>query len=430
MNKQNKIRKSLIVSMWDGVFASCMSGFANDYIAPYALALRATSAQIGLLSAVSNFAASLGQLHSPVVTQHFKSRKKVFTLFVFLQACVGIPIILAPHLLTSKVVPFVIVCVALFLTFHAIATPAWSSLMSEYIPYKKRGVYFGWRNKILNTLVVICSFLAGLILYWFRGNVLQGFFIIFTVACACRFVSWYFLTRMYEPPYRNPEGAHFSFVDFIRRMKDSNFGRFVLFVSCVNFCVNLAAPFFSVFMLRDLNFSYLTFTILVTAVTAANIISIARWGRHADAFGNLKVIKFTALLIATLPLWWLINQHPFYLFLVQILGGFAWSGFLLCSNNFVYDAVTPEKRTRCIAYFNTCAGLATCIGALCGGYLATAMPTFLGYKLLSLFLFSSALRFIVIFLFAGKIKEVRSAKHISRRELLYSMIGVRSAIEE
>ena len=430
MNKQSKIRKSLTFSFWDGIFASCMTGLTNDYIAPFALALKATTSQIGLLSAIPNLAASLGQLHSPVLTDRFKSRKKVITLFVLLQALTRIPIMLIPYFFNRQPVLFLVFFVSLFMTFNAISTPAWSSLMADHIPPRSRGKYFGWRNKILSAVSICAAFSSGFVLYLNGHNVVKGFMFIFAAAFACRMVSWYFLTRMYEPVFRVNPNAYFTFWEFIRRLRYSNFAKFVLFVSCINFCVNLAAPFFSVFMLRDLKFNYLIYSVIVTTVTVTHIFTISRWGRHADRFGNLKVIRFTSLIIATLPLWWIIYQRPAYLIIIQILSGFAWSGFLLCSNNFVYDAVTPEKRTRCIAYFNTCAGAATCLGAIFGGFLANYLPAVFGFKLMALFLLSSGLRFVAVFLFTGKIKEVRSAHSITDRELLYSVIGVRPALEE
>jgi len=425
MPKQNKIKKSLRFSFLDGIFASGMVGMTTDYITPYALALKATASQIGILTAASNLASSLVQLKSADTTERLKSRKKMINIFILLHALMGLPIILIPYLFKAHAVLALIIFITLFTSFNAMASPAWASLMSDHIPYRMRGKYFGWRNKALGMITVACALIAGLILQYFKNNILRGFLIIFSIAFFCRLISWCFLTRMYEPPFRVSKESYFSFLDFIKRIRESNFAKFVIFVASLNFCVNLAAPFFSVFMLRDLKFTYLTYTIVVTSVTIAQIFTIDRWGKHADKVGNVKVLKFTALFIASLPLWWLINQNPIYLIFVQILSGFAWSGFTLCAVNFIYDAVTPEKRTRCIAYFNVFSGVAICLGALLGGYLVNFLPSLFGYKILSLFLISSTFRFLVIFLLSGKIREVRKAEKISSRDLFYSVLGIK-----
>lgn len=425
MHKRNKIRRSLKFSFLDGIFAYCMVGLITDYVVPYALTLKATLSQIGILSAVPNLTSSLVQLKSADLTEKLKSRKKIINIFVFLHLLMGLPIIFIPYLFKWQPVLFLIIFITLFTSFNAFAGPAWSSLMSDYIPANKRGRYFGWRNRIFGIVTILSAFLAGFILHQFKYNILKGFLIVFSLAFICRFISWCFLTQMYEPAFRVKKEAYFGFLDFIKRVKESNFAKFVIFVATLNFCVNLAAPFFSVFMLKDLKFNYLTYTIVVTAVAVAHIFTIDRWGRHADKIGNIKVLKFTSLLIASLPFWWIINQNPLYLIFIQIISGFAWSGFNLCATNFIYDAVMPEKRTRCIAYFNVCTGLALCFGALLGGYLVNILPSLFGFRILSLFLVSSILRLCVVSLLSGKIKEVRTTQEITSKDLFYSVIGIK-----
>ena len=244
MRKQNKIRRSLKFSFLDGIFASCMVGMTTDYITPYALALKATNSQIGILSAIPNLASSLVQLKSADLTEKLKSRRKIINLFVFLHTLMGLPIILIPYLFKAQPVLFLIIFIALFTSFNAFAGPAWSSLMSDHVPYKSRGRYFGWRSRIFGIVIISSAFLAGFTLHLFKQNILKGFLVIFSIAFVSRFISWYFLTRMYEPPFKVKKEAYFSFFDFIKRIRESNFAKFVIFAASLNFCVNLAAPFF------------------------------------------------------------------------------------------------------------------------------------------------------------------------------------------
>jgi len=422
---KNRIRKSLKVSFWDGVFASGMNGLITDYITPYALFLKATTLQIGFLTAFPNLSSALVQLVTPELTEKLKSRRKVINLFVFLHLLMFIPIMLIPYLFKWQPALFLIIFITLFSSFNALAGPAWASLLSEYVPYKSRGKYFGWRNKIFGIVTVVFAFVSGFILHNFRNNLLRGFLIIFGMAFVFRFISWYFLIQMYEPTFRLKKEAYFSFLDFVKRLRVSNFAKFVIFVSSLNFCVNLAAPFFSVFMLRDLKFNYIIYTILVTTVPIFHILTIDRWGKLADRIGNLKILKITSLFIASLPLFWIINQNPFFLILIQALSGFAWSGFGLCATNFIYDAVSPEKRTRCIAYFNVFSGTASCLGALLGGFLINFLPSLFNYKILSLFLISSALRFLVAINLSRKIKEVRPVEEEKSIDLFFKVVGIK-----
>ncbi|MFH0775368.1 MAG: MFS transporter [bacterium] len=426
MKKEGRIRASLRFSLIDGIFVALMLGLITNYITPFALALKATNSQIGILVAFPSLIAAFVQLKSADLVDRARSRKKIVNAFVLLQGLSFIPIILIPYLVKWQPVLFLIIFVALFTSFGAIAFPAWASLMSDYIPVKSRGRYFGWRSKIMGIITVLSSFLAGAILYITGRNPFLGFSIIFGLALVSRLLSLYFLTKMSELPFRVKKEDYFSFFDFIKRLRESNFAKFTLFIASFNFCVSLASPFFSVFMLRDLGFNYLIYTAIVTTVSIANILFIDRWGREADRVGNIKVLRATSIVAVILPSLWIINHSPFYLVFIQIIGGLVWSGFNLCAINFIYDAAVSEKRARCIAYFSFCNGLAICFGALLGGFLVNILPPLFSYKLLSLFLLSSILRLFVALFFLRKITEVRKIEAISSRDLFYSIIGLKS----
>jgi MFS family permease len=425
MKKSGKLRTSLKNSFFDGCFASAMLGFTEQYITPFAVALKATSAQVGMLAAFPSLISALAQLKSADVTEHLKSRRRILNIFVFLHAFMFIPILLVPFVFRENSVLWLIFFVTLLNLVGAFPGPAWASLMSDHIPPSARGKYFGWRNRFIGAITVACAFLAGFILNIFGKESYAGFVIIFGLACAARFISWYFLSKMYEPPIRITHEHYFNFWDFISRVRESNFAKFVFYVASISFSVNIAGPFFAVFMLRDLNFNYVTYTVIVTTATIATLLTMNLWGRHADRTGNLKVIQLTSFFIPIVPALWLFSQDIYYLVIIQVLAGFVWAGFNLSVMNFIYDAVMPEKRTRCIAYFNVINGTAICLGALLGGVLAKAMPPLFGHRLLALFLLSGAMRAVFAFIFLPKIKEVRRVEKIRSIDLFFSVIKLR-----
>ena len=421
----NKIKKTLRFSLIDGIFASGMLGFTQDYFTPFLLLQGGSSRQVGLLNALPNLFASLVQAKSADLTARLKSRKKMFSIFAFLHALMLLPLSAMAFLHVTNAYLFILIII-LFASFMAISGPPWASLMSDLVHESKRGEYFGWRNRIFGFTIVSMTFIAGVILYFMKKiNAFYGFGIIFLCAFLFRLISWYYLTRMHEPHLEHKKEDSFTIFDFISRIRESNFAKFVLFVSLMNFSVNLVSPFFSVLMLRDLSFNYLTYTFVTITATFTLYATMSRWGRHADKVGNVKIIRLTSRLVSILPLLWVINQHPAYLFVIQVMAGFAWSGFNFCASNFIYDAVTPEKRTRCIAYFNVFNGLALCFGAMLGGFIVGKLPNIFGYKILTLALISSILRILVSLIMSDKIKEVRVVDGIRNNRLFFSMIGVK-----
>jgi MFS family permease len=425
MKKLGKLRTSLKNSFLDGCFASAMLGFTEQYITPFAVALKATSAQVGMLAAFPSLISSLVQLKSADVTEHLKSRRRILNIFVFLHAFMFLPVILIPFFFKENSVLWLILFVTLLNSAGAFPGPAWASLMADHIPASARGKYFGWRNRYIGAITVACAFLSGFILNIFGKDTYAGFVVIFGLACAARFISWYFLSKMYEPPIGVTNEHYFNFWDFIKRARESNFAKFVFYIASINFSVNISGPFFAVFMLRDLNFNYVIYTVIVTSATIATLLTMNLWGRHADRTGNLKVIRLTSFFIPIVPVLWLFSSDIYYLVIIQVLAGFVWAGFNLSVMNFMYDAVMPEKRTRCIAYFNVINGTAICFGALLGGALAKVMPPLFGHRLLALFLLSGIMRAIFAFIFLPKIKEVRRVKEIRSIDLFFSVIKLR-----
>jgi MFS family permease len=336
-----------------------------------------------------------------------------------------IPILLVPFLFKENRVSWLILFVILGTSFNAFAGPAWTSLMSDHIPYRSRGKYFGWRNRLLGIITVASALLAGFILNIFGKNNLTGFFVILALASVARVISWSYLKKMHEPHMKVTKEHYFTFWDFIKRIKESNFAKFVLYAASISFAVSMASPFFAVYMLRDLNLNYVTYTIISIAATTSTLLAMGVWGKHADIVGNMRVIRLTSFLIPLAPVLWLFSHNIAYLILIQLFAGFIWAGYNLSVFNFVYDAVMPEKRTRCVSYFNVINGSAICIGSLTGGFLAKNLPTVFGYKLLTLFLLSGILRAIFVISILPLIKEVRRVENISSLNLFFSVTRLR-----
>lgn len=421
---KDKIRNSLKFSFLDGTFFSVMFGFGDSYFNPFAIALKATNFQIGLLSSLPGLISSLFQIRAPDWTEKI-GRSKIMNAGVFVQSLMWLPIILCPFILPSNPATFLILAVTIYQLSVSLAAPAWSSIMCQYLPYKKRGAYFSWRQRTHGTFALVSTFAAGYILYLFPRQSINGFILIFSIAMICRFLSWYYVTRMYEPKLWQKPESFFTFREFIARARESNFVKFVLFAAGISFSVNFCAPFFSVYMLRELKFDYLSYVIIISAATVATLFSLQAWGRHTDKAGCLRVMHLTSLIIPTLPILWIFSSAKIYLIAIQILSGFAWGGFNLAVSNFIYDSVSETKRVRCISYFNLINGLGLFLGASLGGYLISRMPPIFGNKILTIFLISGLMRILVRFTMLPKLREVRKVDNITNSQLFFSVTGVK-----
>lgn len=419
-------RRSLRDSFQGGIFASIMVGMTEHYLTPFAIALRASVQAVGALAALPNLAASLFHLVSCSWALRLKSRRRFIVLGALTQAGLLLPIALLPAVSWPHPVTLFVSLVVLLATAGAMIGPAWGSLMTDHIPANERGRYFGWRNQRLGIVTVASQLTAGLILHQLHPvHPLAGFTVLCLFAMIARLISAALLARMDDLPLQVTADSHFTFWMFIRRFRESNFVRFVCFVSAMTFCANVASPFFSVFLLRDLRVSYLVYTILTLSAVMPSLGSLRLWGQHADHVGNVRVLRLTSIVLPIIPVLWLVSTHTVYLVGVQLLAGFVWGGFNLAASNFIYDAVSPAKRMRCIAYFNVLNGTALSLGALLGGALADHLPPLLGYPLRSLFVLSAGLRGLVVLFLRPTFREVRPTREATSLDLFFSVVGIK-----
>ena len=420
------IQKSLSISWKEGIPAAMMSGVMDYYVVPFGLFLGASAQAVGLLAAVPNLLGSIAPLYAVQMVRCVGSRLRFVILASLLQAAALIPIALLALYVFEERIAALIIGAAAFKVLMNLITPAWGSLMSDYLPAEQRGKYFGWRSQVVGVSASISVALSGILLQRMQSAFEAiGYFLLFFGAAFLRFCSAFLLSKMTDLPLHQTSESDFTFLMFLRRFRESNFIKFIIFVSSVLFATHMAAPFFSVYMLRDLQMNYVQFMIIQITAVIAGLVAFPIWGRHADLVGNAKILKSTGLIIPFLPCLWIISANVWYLIVIQIIGGFVWAGFNLCMTNYIYDAVTPEKRVRCIGYFNLITGIAMFSGALLGGFLADRLPAIKGYSLLTLFAISGLIRFFTFFSLSRQFREVRpSAKPVSSLQLFFSVVGI------
>ncbi len=403
--KDEKIKKTMEYCLEEGAAYSVSVGAGNNFITPYAIKFNATNMQISLLSSIPNIVNSILQMFTPKLMEKH-DRKKIVVTSVFIQASLWIPIIMlyfakdyAPYLL--------IFLVTLYTMMNSLISPAWRSWISDIIPEKIRGKFFGQRNRLMIVVQIISMILVGFLLDKTKSfNVFVGFAIAFFMAFLGRMTSGYLLTKHYEPKFVMSKKKYFSFFQFIRKAPKNNFGRFALFIGLITASVYIAAPFFAVYMLRNLSFSYTVYTIVNIFSYVGLALGMGFWGKISDEIGNKKVLEISSYFISTYPFWWLISGNPIFLSIINLMSGFFWAGFNLSSFNYIFDAVSRERRGICAAYTNSLTGIGIFIGSFVGGILSEKINADFNVILI-IFAISGVMRLATTAVFMRKIREVR-----------------------
>ncbi|MFH1072581.1 MAG: MFS transporter [Nanoarchaeota archaeon] len=403
-----KVEKTLSYSVKEGIANSVTSGLTTEYITPFAIAMNAGSSVIATLGAVPDFIGSLFQLFSIKLMSVVKSRKQLVLAATLLQALLWIPLLLIPYVSKDNFV-LLISLVSLNATLTYFQSPIMNSLLGDIIPVNERGNFFGKRNRFVGLVNFISSFSAGLLLnHYHDQGIFTGFVIIFSFASFAKLISFLFKSQMHDPVYKYSKLAEFSLLDFIHKMRTTNFGKFVLFNFFFRISVSIASPFFALYMLRELKFNYLIFTTITVISIVTTFLSMGFWGKLIDNKGSRFVLYVSGIGIPLIPFLWLINQNYIYLIIVEAFSGLCWAGFNLAISSFMFDSTTPEKRVRCIAYYTLFRGVGIFIGALLGGYIISQNTHILIFTSIPLVFFLSGIgRFAVALYFLPQLKEVR-----------------------
>ena len=406
--KEDSIKRSLRYSIYDGTAYAVMEGCTASFLTPFAVALNASLSLIAALTYVPQLAGSFMQLFASKLIGLVKDRKRILVVSSFIHAVLWVPLLLMPYA-TEKQKYLIIIYVSLQEIVSQIMNPVWNSWMGDLVPKYERGAFFALRNKIVGISSFAATLAAGLILNYFSPKrPFLGFAILFFVAFAARAISGVFKNMMENPP---PDIAHeekFSITEFVKRMDKTNYGHFVIYIVLFKFAVNIASPFFAVYLLKSLKFTYMQFTIVTVSELIASFFIISLWGRLIDSRGTKFVFCITGILASVVPMFWLFSANFYYLAAVAAFSGVAWSGFNLSSSNFIFDAVKPENRVRCISYYKFFEGMAIFMGAALGGALIDHTPKWLIVSgFFFLFLLSAVLRLLISILMLPALKEAR-----------------------
>jgi len=426
-------------SIQEGIFATGQYSFGNTYLSPFAIAINTSDAMISLLGSIGGLFGPLSQMFSSRLIEKYP-RKKIVLHSVFWEAILWIPFILIAILYSSGVVVnllplFLMLFFAINMVIANIAGPAWFSWIGDIVDEEFRGRWFAKRNLIHGFISIILSLAASFFLDFFKnqGWLMLGFMILFALALVCRLLSWQFFKSQYEPKIKLKKADYFSFWQFLERAPKTNFGRFTIFRAVLAFAQTIGAPLFTVYLLRNLGFTYTIYITITVVGSFFSIVLIDLWGKFADRYGNYKTMIVTAFFIPVVPILWTLSSSPLYqIFIPSIISGLAWAGFNLASGNFIYDNVRPEKRGVAVSYYNMLVGLGTFLGAGLGAILIAYLNTSWIEPIILIFLICAVARMFVIIFGIPYLKEVRKTREFSGKSAFKNIIvkGTKSTLLE
>lgn len=315
--------------------------------------------------------------------------------------------------------------------------------MGTLVPENKRGTYFSKRNRRLQFFgmiaMIVSSYLLDLSTKY--GSTI-GQITTYTIFCFCFlfFMSFLFrlrtinlLKKQYEPKIKIRKKEKRSIKGFLKEIKRTPFGNFALYYATLKFSMAIASPFFVVYMLKELNFSYTLYILTMISVVLFNVIFFPIIGKIADNYGNITLTKISSLFISLVPLYWFLTTFfldKFYFLRVSsiliqgLLFGFGGVGLELAARNYIYDTNNHERRMYALSYLNLLTGTLIFIGSLIGSILTFVNISFIS-TLPFIFLISFILRLIVSLYGSNKLQEIRIVQNFKAKYILRELYPIK-----
>jgi MFS family permease len=286
--------------MSDAAFATVVGTLNSGVVlVAYALWLGASASVIGLLAAIP-FLTQLLQAPAVVLLERVKSRRTVAVICLFI-ARVALPLMAVLVFLPDRRLALALLVVGeiIHCAFNSVAGCAWNSWIRDLIPDSRLGAFFARRTLYATTLGIVGTAAAAAALQFADlGGEGEGNAVVFTALYGIGFlsslVSTWFLARVPEPTMTLQPADRTLRSLFAEPLRDPNFVRLIRFFASWQFAVNLAAPFFTVFMIQQLGFSA-GFVLLMSIVSqCANLLVLRMWGQLSDRFTNKSVLSVAA----------------------------------------------------------------------------------------------------------------------------------------
>jgi len=424
--------KALNFSIIDGAFSAVMGSLAGGiFLMGFALKiLKAQPQQIGILAALPMFA-NLIQIFGSYIIEKTGKKKMLCFLCVVASRALWILIIMLPLAIFSTLQDFrvwvLVAVIALSSLFASLSGVAWLAWMSDLVPENTRGSYFGKRNMIASACGMITILLGGkFITLWenrFSENNPYGFIIIFALGLIAGLLATWFLAQIPEAEDINKkETKGFDFSLFFQPLKDRNFLTLIIFVSAWMFAIQIAAPFYGVFMIENLKIDFSTITIFGTFATFATLFMMKVWGPISDKLGNKPVIIVSGWILIVVPFIWILALPGNYYLPVlaaHVLSGAFMAGVSLSQFNILIKLSPQEGRSIYLALFAAITGFIGAIAPIIGGSLSKLLEGFslslFAYNISNLqliFIISAVLQMLTIF-FILKVKEPAAAAPVA-----------------
>lgn len=376
---EQEVQKGLKIVIWDGLTSEVMTTFTGGaFLVAMALLMGANNLQIGLLASLPTFT-NIFQLISIWLVRKYNNRRAVAVYCSFLARTPLIIIGCIALFSRHGSIHMLIFFLSFYYFFGSVAGPSWNSWMKDLVPENMLGEYFSRRSRYTLTLNVALSILLALLLDFIKSSYpqleLNTYALLFIIAGVIGITGGYILSRAPEPQSYLSNARILSL--FRQPLRDKNFISLLVFNSAWVFALNIATPFFTVFMMKTIGLP-ISYVIGLTIISQlSSILTIRMWGTFADRYSNKSIIAISGpLYILCIVAWCFVGIYSrFYaniilLVVIHIFTGISTAGINLSLTNIGLKLARKEDAIVYLSVKNIITAFFSSLGPLAGGVLA------------------------------------------------------------
>jgi MFS family permease len=354
------------------------------FITAMALHLGASNFQIGLLASLP-ILTNVFQLLSIWLVQRYNNRRAVAVISSFLGR---FPMLFAGFLpfMFSTAVGLKLLLAILFVHyfFGSVAGASWNAWVKDLIPEKRLGSFFSNRTKLVTILSAVMGLAISFSIDYIKANYTDyltfAYYGIFITGGLVGLLGVYWLAKAPEPtPIPVQENV---FSQFKKPLADKNFKNLLIFNAAWAFSLNMAVPFFTVFLMKTMGLP-LSYVIGLTILAQiSNILTIKTLGKYTDRFSNKTIIRICAPIYIACILSWMYAAVPdnrlygmLILAVISIFSGTATGGINLALNNIGMKLAPRREAMAYMSSLNMVVAFFSAISPILAGLLADALST-------------------------------------------------------
>jgi MFS family permease len=375
-----QLNSGLRLVIADGLSAEAMVVFTSGtFLTAMAIHMGASNFQLGLFAALPTFT-TIFQLVSIWLVQKFNNRKLISSIFNLL-ARLPLLVIGVMPLLFSGGTTITVLLILLFFQhiFGDIAGASWNAWMKDLIPGERLGSFFSRRTRMAQTLNVTLSLATAMGLDYVKAHYpsheITAYTTLFMAGGALGMLSVGLLLRTPEPKPVPMDGSVWEL--FGRSIKNNNFRKLLAFNSLWAFALNLATPFFTVFMMKTIGLSLSWVIALAIIGQLSSIASLKLWGSYSDKFSNKTIIHICAPLYITCIMAFAFTAMPSshimviaILMAIHVISGLSSAGINLALSNIGIKLAPKNEAMAYISTKNMFVAFFSTIAPVVGGLLA------------------------------------------------------------